>query len=101
MQTIYRIYFNPAILFVGSYVIVILAGTFLLMLPSATSKYIGFTNALFTSTSAVCANGLLAVDLSKDLTFFGQTIILILIQIGGLCMVTFTSFFAFFLCRCF
>lgn len=96
MRLVYRIYFNPAVLFVGSYLIVILAGTFLLMLPSAHNHPIIFKDALFTSTSAVCVTGLLVLDVSREFTFFGQTIIMGLIQIGGLGMLTFTSFFAYF-----
>ncbi len=96
MRKVYQVYFNPAILFVGSFALVILAGAFLLMLPSATKYGINFTDALFTSTSAVCVTGLVVVDVGKEFTLFGQTIIMILFQIGGLGMLTFTSFFAYF-----
>jgi Trk-type K+ transport system membrane component len=51
---------------------------------------------LFTSTSAVCVTGLIVLDTANDFTLLGQTIILSLIQIGGLGILTFTSFFAFF-----
>jgi Trk-type K+ transport system membrane component len=57
---------------------------------------ISFTDALFTSTSAVCVTGLIVLDTAKDFTTIGQTIIICLIQIGGLGILTFTSFFAFF-----
>lgn len=96
MRIFYRIYFNPAIIFVGSYVLVIFSGAALLMLPSATTIPIGFTDSLFTATSAVCVTGLVVLDQGKDFTMFGQTIIMILIQLGGLGMLTFTSFFAYF-----
>jgi Trk-type K+ transport system membrane component len=66
------------------------------MLPNATTHGISFTDALFTSTSAVCVTGLIVLDTAKDFTTIGQTIIICLIQIGGLGILTFTSFFAFF-----
>jgi len=96
LRIIYSLYFNPAILFVGSFAIIALAGTFLLLLPSATTHGITFTDALFTATSATAVTGLTVVDTAKDFTPFGQTIIMILFQIGGLGMLTFTSFFAYF-----
>ena len=96
VRLIYDIYFNPAIIFVGSFFILAIAGAFLLMLPSATTNGISFTNALFTSTSAVCVTGLTVVDTAKDFTTVGQSIILVLIQLGGIGILTFTSFFAFF-----
>ncbi|CAH8282736.1 Trk-type K+ transport system membrane component [Mariniflexile fucanivorans] len=96
VRHIYDVYFNPAIVFVGSFVILALAGGFLLMLPSATTNGISFTNALFTATSSVCVTGLAVVDTSTDFTIMGQSIILVLIQLGGIGILTFTSFFAFF-----
>ena len=96
VRHIYDIYFNPAIVFVGSFMILALTGGFLLMLPSATTNGISFTNALFTATSAVCVTGLTVVDTSTAFTVVGQTIILVLIQLGGIGILTFTSFFAFF-----
>lgn len=96
VRHIYDIYFNPAIVFVGSFMILILIGTFLLVLPSATTNGITFTNALFTATSAVCVTGLTVVDTATDFTIVGQSIIIVLIQLGGIGILTFTSFFAFF-----
>ena len=96
VRYIYDVYFNPAIVFVGSFIILALAGAFLLMLPSATANGISFTNALFTSVSAVCVTGLAVVDTSTAFTIVGQSIILVLIQLGGIGILTFTSFFAFF-----
>lgn len=96
VRHIYDIYFNPAIVFVGSFLILALSGAFLLMLPSATTNSISFTNALFTATSAVCVTGLTVVDTGTDFTLIGQSIILVLIQLGGIGILTFTSFFAFF-----
>lgn len=96
VRHIYDIYFNPAIIFVGSFLILALSGAFLMMLPSATTNGISFTNALFTATSAVCVTGLTVVDTANDFTFVGQSIILVLIQLGGIGILTFTSFFSFF-----
>lgn len=91
-----REYLNPAQLFVGSFLLIIILGTGLLMLPRATYTGISFIDALFTSTSAVCVTGLIVVDTSSYFTRFGQTIILILIQIGGLGIMTFTTYFSYF-----
>lgn len=96
VRRIYTAYFNPALLFVSSFVLVALTGTFLLMLPGATTQGISFIDALFTATSAVSVTGLIVVDTAAAFTTFGQSVILVLIQIGGLGMLTFTSFFAYF-----
>ena len=91
---------NPAQLFIFSYVGIILIGTLLLMLPNATYNGIHFVDALFTSTSAVCVTGLIVVDTSSFFTPFGQSIIMLLIQAGGLGILTFASYFSYFFCRC-
>ncbi|WP_236957687.1 TrkH family potassium uptake protein [Joostella atrarenae] len=97
IRYLYSLYFNPAILFVGSFFIFDLIGAFLLMLPKATTVgELNFIDAFFTSTSAVCVTGLAVMDTSTDFTVFGQGVILFLIQLGGLGILTFTSFFAYF-----
>ncbi|CDF81137.1 potassium uptake protein, integral membrane comp onent, KtrB [Formosa agariphila KMM 3901] len=96
IKYIYKIYFNPAILFAGSFFLLILMGALLLMLPKVTVNGISFLDALFTATSAICVTGLAVLDTGKDFTQLGQTLIVILIQIGGLGILTFTSFFAYF-----
>jgi trk system potassium uptake protein TrkH len=86
---------SPARFIVGSFAGVILTGAVLLWgLPKATTTPITFINALFTSTSAVCVTGLIVVDTAKAFTTTGQIIILGLIQIGGLGIMTITTFFA-------
>lgn len=85
---------HPAVLFIVSFVFLILFGAICLMLPAATTKQITFLQALFTSTSAVTVTGLAVLDTGKDFTFFGQIIILILIQLGGLGVLTVTNIFA-------
>ena len=87
---------NPAQLFIISFILIILAGTFLLMLPNATNGGIGFLDALFTATSAVCVTGLIVVDTSTHFTQLGQLFIIILIQIGGVGILTFASYFSYF-----
>lgn len=91
-----RTVLNPAQLFVASFLLIILLGTFLLMLPKATYEGISFVDALFTSTSAVCVTGLIVVDTGSYFTEFGQIIIMFLIQIGGLGILTFASYFSYF-----
>ncbi len=87
---------NPAQLFAGSFMALILIGTLLLMLPNATYNGLGAIDALFTSTSAVCVTGLVVVDTGSYFTLFGQVIILLLIQLGGIGVMTFTSYFGYF-----
>ncbi|MGY6561735.1 MAG: TrkH family potassium uptake protein [Luteibaculaceae bacterium] len=86
---------DASLVFVGSFLIVIVLGTGLLMLPNATTSPLSFTDAVFTATSAVCVTGLVVVDTHEAFTMVGQNILLILIQIGGLGLMTFTTFFAF------
>ncbi len=91
-----RNYLNPAQLFIASFLLIILLGSFFLMLPNATHSGISFIDALFTSTSAVCVTGLIVVDTGTYFTTFGQAIIMLLIQIGGLGILTFVSYFSYF-----
>lgn len=91
-----RRYVNPAQMFMVSFMMVILVGAFALMLPNATLHGINFTDALFTSTSAVCVTGLVVVDTATFFTPMGQIIIMVLIQLGGLGIMTFTSYFSYF-----
>ncbi len=80
---------HPASLFLYSYISAIAAGTALLMLPVSTaSGSIGFIDALFTATSAVCVTGLVVVDTGSYFTLFGQLAILAMIQLGGLGIMT-------------
>ncbi|MDH5639061.1 MAG: hypothetical protein OEZ04_11260 [Nitrospinota bacterium] len=83
----------PARLLVGLFAGLCLAGAGLLMLPAATHNGISFVDALFTATSATCVTGLMTMDVGADFTMFGQLIILGLIQIGGLGIMTFSTFF--------
>lgn len=87
---------NPSLILASSFLIFIFLGTGLLMLPRATYDGISWIDALFTATSAACVTGLATVDLPSTFTLEGQIIILLLIQIGGLGVMTLTSFFAMF-----
>ncbi len=75
---------------IAGFFLVILVGSLLLMLPFATQegKSTGFLEALFTATSAVCVTGLIIYDTATYWSTFGQIIILLLIQIGGMGVVT-------------
>jgi potassium uptake TrkH family protein len=90
---------HPARVLVGSFFILILLGTLVLMMPRITvdGQGLSFINALFTSTSAVCVTGLIVVDTATHFTTLGQTVIMILFQLGGIGIVTFTTFFALFM----
>jgi trk system potassium uptake protein len=91
-----RTVLNPAQLFILSFLAIIIIGSFLLILPNATYDGISYLDALFTSTSAVCVTGLVVVDTGTHFTLFGQTLIMILIQVGGLGILTFASYFSYF-----
>lgn len=90
---------NPARLVLLSFFSVIVVGMLLLMLPAATTDSLGleFIDALFMATSAVCVTGLIVVDTATHLTMFGQGVILVLIQLGGIGVVTFATFLAMYL----
>ena len=87
---------NPTWIFVGSFVLLIMFGAGLLFLPRATTHPIRFIDALFTSVSAVCVTGLTTVDVSSTFTIMGKSVIALLIQLGGIGIMTFTSFFGLF-----
>ncbi|MEL6437643.1 MAG: TrkH family potassium uptake protein [Cyanobacteria bacterium J06621_8] len=76
------------------FLVLIVVGTLMLMMPFATTSgtWNSFVVALFTSTSAVCVTGLAVVDTGSDFSFWGQLIILFLIQVGGLGYMMTTTF---------
>ncbi|NLH44792.1 MAG: Trk family potassium uptake protein [Acholeplasmataceae bacterium] len=76
-----------------TFLMLILTGTGFLMLPAASvsGMPLSFVNALFTATSAVCVTGLAVVDTGTFFSFFGQMVIIILIQLGGLGIMTFAT----------
>ena len=75
------------------FVVLILAGALLLMLPfsTKTGEWTSFTDALFTATSASCVTGLIVFDTATHWSWFGKIIILFLIQVGGMGVVTMTT----------
>ena len=86
----------PVRVIVVSFVLLILAGTFLLTLPVSSAAG-GFTHpldALFTATSATCVTGLSVVDTTSYWSPFGQAVVLLLIQLGGLGLSTFATGFS-------
>ena len=86
---------NPPKIIFLSFLIVIFIGSGLLSLPfaSADGKGMAYVDALFTATSATCVTGLIVKDTGEDFSLFGQLVILFLIQIGGLGIMTLSTFF--------
>ncbi|WP_099188664.1 TrkH family potassium uptake protein [Tepidibacter mesophilus] len=87
---------SPAQIMVIGFAMIILIGAVLLNTPMATNsgEQIGFVNALFTSTSAVCVTGLVVVDTGTYWTLFGKVVIITLIQVGGLGFMSMATLFA-------
>ncbi len=83
----------PVLLISLTFIALICVGTILLMLPisNTSGRFFPFVDALFTSTSAVCVTGLVVVDTMTNFTFIGQLVILVLIQCGGLGLMTFAT----------
>lgn len=89
---------KPATTFIYSFLLLLLVGTGLLMLPEMTTKgSMPFIDALFTAVSAACVTGLAVVDTQTFFTFKGHLVILLLFQLGGIGILTFATFFALFL----
>lgn len=83
-------------MFILSFITLIGVGGMILMMPEMTTDRLGadWLTALFTATSASCVTGLSVVDVSQYFTFKGQFVIMVLIQLGGLNIITFATFFA-------
>lgn len=89
--------FSPSTIFVGSFAFIILFGSVLLHLPKAMTKSIPTIDILFTAVSATCVTGLATINISDSFTFTGQVILILLMQAGGLGIMTLASFFGIFL----
>lgn len=91
-----RLAHNPPIFVLYSFMLAIFIGTLLLLLPRATveGEHTSLLDALFTSTSATCVTGLIVKNTGTHFTLLGKSIILLLIQIGGLGIMTVSSAFA-------
>ncbi|MCX7882796.1 MAG: TrkH family potassium uptake protein [Brevinematales bacterium] len=96
-----RMGWQPYMVIVFSFVVLIWIGTVLLMFPFAHSfqAKVSFLDALFTATSAVCVTGLTVLDTGRDFSLVGQLVILGLIQFGGLGLMVFAGAFAFMMGR--
>nr|WP_246050645.1 potassium transporter TrkG [Leptospira langatensis] len=85
---------SPSLVMTGSFALLILLGTAALCLPRAEAKPIHLVDLFFTAVSAVCVTGLSTIDVAKDLTGTGQVVLMVLVQLGGLGLMTLTVFFA-------
>lgn len=90
---------NPYLVFFFGFAVIIFIGAVLLTMPfaSQSGQSVGFINALFTATSATCVTGLVVVNTASHWTVFGKAVIIILIQIGGLGVMTMTAMISFFI----
>ena len=97
-QLLYKNNKSPFQVIIFGFLFVILMGSFLLMLPISSQEGVStpFLDALFTSTSAVCVTGLVIHDTATYWSDFGQFVIILLIQIGGLGVITVAGAFAIF-----
>lgn len=95
-DAVLKLNLHPSALFALSFALIIFTGSIFLSLPKATvaNQSTSYIDALFTSTSAVCVTGLVVHNTASHFTFFGQVVILALIQIGGLGVMTLTTFFS-------
>lgn len=84
-----RIVVSPPVIIAGSFLFLIMIGTLCLKLPFATTTYISWTDALFVATSATTVTGLSVFDPGTTLTLFGEIVLMILIQCGGIGLMTF------------
>lgn len=84
-----QLQFSPPTALAGSFVFLIIIGTILLSLPIAQAQSFSFFEALFTATSAVTVTGLMVIDPAVQLSVFGQAVVLVLVQFGGIGFVTF------------
>lgn len=90
---------QPARVLMNSFLLLVLLGTGMILLPRSHIDPVSFVDALFISTSAVCVTGLSPLNIAHTFTLEGQAIILFLLQIGGLGIITLTSFVALFWMR--
>ena len=89
---------NPSLMMAVSFLFIIMAGSGMLLMPRCIQHgvHLSWIDSLFTATSAVCVTGLTTIDVPSTFTSFGQLVIMMLIQVGGLGVMTITSFFALF-----
>lgn len=87
---------NPSLILSASFLVFIIAGAFVLMLPKCVNRPVDFFDTLFVASSAVSMTGLTTLDISTTFTPLGWTVLAVLMQIGALGVLTFTSFFSVF-----
>lgn len=97
--TIKKMSLTPPTLMAISFLVLIFSGTGLLCMPRMTTNGISFIDALFTATSASCITGLAVVSTSACFTLKGQVVIMCLIQLGGMSILSFATFFTTFLSK--
>lgn len=94
LKTFTARHLSPERTFILSFLGMILLGSILLWLPiSATGRPLSFLDALFSSASAVCVTGLTVITIGQDLSVFGQVVTMVLFQVGGLGIITFSAVF--------
>lgn len=100
-EVLHHFYGRPALLVLVTFVVLIGLGTLLLTFPTASAHAdpLQPIDALFTATSAACVTGLIVLDTPNDLSFFGQLVVLLLIQAGGLNIMVLSTFAALLLGR--
>ena len=86
---------HPYIKIILTFALVIITGTIVLALPisSSSGKSIGVIDSLFTATSATCVTGLTTINIAKNLSLFGKIVLMVLMEVGGLSIITITVFF--------
>ena len=89
---------NPALMMAVSFLFIIMVGSGMLLMPRCIQHgvHLSWIDSLFTATSAVCVTGLTTIDVPSTFTCMGQLVVMLLIQVGGLGVMTITSFFALF-----
>ncbi len=91
-RLLFLLWRNPQRFLLGTFLVLIGVGAVLLSLPFAHREDpVSLVDALFTSTSAVCVTGLIVKDTGQDFTLAGQVVILVLIQLGGLGIMTYAD----------
>ena len=92
-----KINMSPPLMMMVSFFLLISMGTLLLLMPKATTNGISFSDALFTATSASCVTGLTSVNTGLAFTTTGHIILMVLMQLGGMSILSFATFFISFL----
>lgn len=101
MAFIKKIKLSPPVLMMMSFFVLIAIGTGLLLMPKMTTNGIAFIDALFTATSASCVTGLTVLNTANDFTTSGQIVLMVLMQLGGMSILSFATFFISFLSHSF